>query len=56
LTFKRENQRKIRWRIQDGDFREEADSVSSINQKSCRDAGATHGRKKLLRKIKTPTP
>jgi hypothetical protein len=41
--------------FQDGDESAEADSVSSVNQKLCREAGATLGRNKALRRIKTLT-
>jgi hypothetical protein len=41
--------------IQDGDEREEADSMNSVNKKSCWDAGATLGRKKLTRRSRTLT-
>jgi hypothetical protein len=43
-------------RIQDGNQGTEVDSVNSVNQKSCWDAGATLGRNKAPRRIKFSTP
>jgi hypothetical protein len=42
--------------IQDGDYGTETDSMSSMNQKPCWDAGATLGGIKAPRRIKTFTP
>jgi hypothetical protein len=42
-------------RIQDGDYGTEAGSMSSVNQKPCWDIGATLGRNKVPRRIKTST-